>query len=439
MRYRARVILSFLTSAAARASAAVYVLAAFPLILNAVGSDRFSIFLYALNFPTWLSLAILGAHGSTIYHVSHSSRGGNSLLFRARFGIILIPPFVLVTTCAIAAMMLVGFGVVGPDVSSLELIREARWAIVASIALTATLTLAGTFENFALGAGRVAELNAGRIAAVAITLAVFFLIAGTTNYVPLYVAVSFIPQLIILHVLGIRMINRAKAWPIFRFRFVRRISGRRNAFLASGFFMTTLPFLLNVQLGATIIGLFHDVSNLVVLLLLLRVLVFGVGFFSAITNPAWPLLGKSYAAGDWAEFQRNAVQLVQICTAICLVVTVAFYFFGEFVVRLWLPTVKIADPRVVHAFAIYLGLYLWNTLWLAILSAVGRVQAAGYLSVVELFVGLALGLWLFGLYQSYGYLMGLIIGTVVSTSSVAPILGLTAIGRAKALASRPAV
>ena len=48
---------------------------------------------------------------------------------------------------------------------------------------------------------------------------------------------------------------------------------------------------------------------------------------------------------------------------------------------------------------------------------------AGRLSAAEAALGLVIGLLLFGHYQTVGYLVGLMIGTAVTTSAFAPIAG----------------
>ncbi|MGD9925510.1 MAG: hypothetical protein AB7V13_29290, partial [Pseudorhodoplanes sp.] len=145
---------------------------------------------------------------------------------------------------------------------------------------------------------------------------------------------------------------------------------------------------------------------------------------AAITGSSWPLLGQMHRSGDFDSFRRNVKWLIGGCL---LIIVAAFLFtaiVGDWALRLWLPSLDLREPGLLLAFAGYLSLYLWNTLWLAILCATGQISLAGRLSAAEAALGIALGLVLFGSHQSVGYLVGLMMGTLLTTSIFAPVAGL---------------
>lgn len=425
MRYNVTMALSLLTGWAARGSAAIYTLFAFPLILTTVGADKFGIFLYAINFPSWFVLAMLGAQGTPAYYLSRSHRKGSSILFRARLGTTLLLPIVLLVSSSIVASVMIVASWWGREVADPNLAVQMKWAILLSIWLNGLLVFGGTLESFALGLGRVHVFNLVRIGALTVSLIGLFMLSGLTRDVPWYVAIHFIPQIVFLYVFGVKMVKQSDALPIFRVRFLRYIRSRNILRTAGGFFLMSLPFVVNVQLGAAVVGLLYPPERLALLLVLLRILIFAAAFFGAITATAWPQIGRDYVSGDGASFRRRSLQLIGVCSAIAGMAFLSTFTIGHPAMKLWLPDlVRDESVTLIRIFGVYLALYLWNTLWLAILAATGRVMVAGWLSAIEATLGFSLALWLFTLYEAPGYLVGLIVGCLLSTSTLAPIWGL---------------
>lgn len=419
-----QMVVSVATGWIARLSAAIYTFTALPLILHALGADAFAIYLYAINFPTWLALAMLGAQNTPAYFLAHSARSGNNTLLRARLGTALMLPVCLVLLSTIAATALILLKVAETGIAGPALSSGTMAALLTALWLTAFLVIGSVFESMALGLGRAYVFNFVRIGALSLSLLGVILAAWTSTNVALFVFVSIAPQVLLLFGLGVQMMRQANVTPLFEMRFLRHIRSRINRSVTSGFFLMMLPFVICVQLGPTIIGSIHGASEVSTLLVLFRVLIFVAAFFAAITGTAWPLLGQMQARGEARAFRRNAWLLVGGCVLLIAAIFAATALFGGWALRLWLPGLDLSRPGLLVAFAGYLALYLWNTLWLAILCATGRIAIAGRLSALEAGAGLALGLLLFTQYQSAGYLVGLMIGTVLTTSVFAPAAGL---------------
>lgn len=422
-----QMVVSVSTGWIARLSAAIYTFIALPLILNALGADGFAIYLYATNFPTWLVLAMLGAQNSPAYFLARSARRGDSLLLRARLGTALILPICLVILCTIVATTLILLRVVGAGIATPGLADSTLAALLTSLWLTAFLVIGGVFENMAFGLGRAYVFNFVRIGALSLSLIGVVAAALTSKNVALFVFVSIAPQVFLLFTLGSYVMRGAGVMPLFEWRFLRHTLSRINTAVTSGFFLMMLPFVINVQFGPTIIGAIHGAAEVSTLLVLFRVLIFVAAFFAAITATSWPLLGRMHTAGDTQGLRRNAWLLIGGCAALIAVIFLFTAIFGSRALHLWLPGLDLGTPGLILAFACYLSLYLWNTLWLAILCGTGKIAVAGRLSALEAALGLAIGLLLFVHYQSTGYLIGLMAGTLVTTSLFGPIAGIRAL------------
>lgn len=420
-------IVSVSTGWIARLSAAIYTFIALPLILKALGSEAFAIYLYATNFPTWLALAMLGAQNSPAYFLARSVRSGNRTLLRARLGTVLALPVCLVILSTLATTALILFKVVGTGIAAPSLSGSTMAALLTALWLTAFLIIGSVFESVALGLGRAYVFNVVRIGALALSLIGVILAAMSSTNIALFVFVSIAPQVLLLFFLGYRMMREAGVMPVFHTGLLRHVLSRINRSVTSGFFLMMLPFVINVQLGPTIIGSIHGAAEVSTLLVLFRVLIFVAAFFAAITATSWPLLGQMHTKGEVRAFRRNTGCLIGGCVLLIAAIFAFTAVFGGWALRLWLPGLDLNAPGLLAIFGGYLALYLWNTLWLAILCATGKIAVAGRLSAMEAGLGIVLGLVLFSQSQSVGYLIGLMIGTLLTTSIFAPVAGLRAI------------
>lgn len=426
MKLAAQLSIALLTSWAARLSAAIFTVVAFPLVLKSVGASSFTAFLFALAYPAWLPLSLLGAAGALPFLVSRSTAPASSMTVRVRGGAALVLPLVLLAVAMLGAAAVAATGTFIPSIDGVGA-SDVRSAVLVSTVLTAGIVFGGLLEGYGLATGKVHIFNLIRIGAVASSLALIVALSPVATGIPFYVAATLAPQVVLLLAVGGWLVRRDGAVPVLSWRLIRFAAARRVWSVSGSFFLMSLPFLLCVQFGPTLAAMTKPSEDIGTLLVLMRVLVFVAAFFGALTAPAWPLLARLRASGKENEFNQKLRHFVLLAAAVAFAAATAFAVAGPLMLRLWLPSFQFDDSHALLWFAAYILVYLLNTLWLAVFSACGAIERGAVVSLLEAVGGLLLGLALFRAMGTTGYILGLVLCSLLSTTSFGALFALKAL------------
>jgi len=361
-RYR-RVVLTTLTSVAAKCAALLALLISIPLTIHYLGAERYGMWMTIASLVAMLSSADFGI-GNGLMNMISESYGKEDWDAAAHYVSSGFFSLSVVGSAILSAAFLVYPHVQWQrwfNVTSAVAVREAGPTLLVLVACVAVSIPLSVTWRVQLG------FQQGYIGNLWVIFGHFLgligVVAGVRNRVglPLLVlSVAGAPAVAALLNTGYTFFI-AKPWLRPRFSLMRSQCVKRLLGLGMLFFVFQLALVVGFQSDNVVLAHILGAAKVPVYAVTTRMFSVVGLLMGFVIAPLWPAYGEAFARGDIAWLKRTLFRSIVLVLSICIPANIGLIFAGRWLLRLWV------GPQIDPSFLLLLGIGLSQTL-MAIVS-----------------------------------------------------------------------
>lgn len=174
----------------------------------------------------------------------------------------------------------------------------------------------------------------------------------------------------------------------FRIEYVREIFG-----IGGTFFLIQIGAIILFQTDNIIIIKIlgaNDVTNYNIAFKLFSIV---TTIFTIIMSPYWNAFTDSYIKND-LNWIKNHLKLIRKAYFFLVVLTIIIVITSEYIIKLWINNKTIVNIDVIIAMAIYVIVYMWQTIYVFFLNGIGKIKLQMILVSISAIINIPLSIFL---------------------------------------------
>lgn len=353
-------------------------LAAYPLAVRALGTERFAIYALLTATLNWINLVSLGVGPGLTLGIAAAVSGGDSLAQRRLFTNALAPVAAL---CVAAAV--IGAGVIALveprallGVSVPGLAGEVRAGLFLLAALALAQVLLSVVEAAQTGYQEQWVLNRWTAVGNALCFVGLAAAAGAAPTIPMMVAAMSGPAVLTRLVNAVRFASAR--WGVLRpdLRLIERGALREIYRPGIAFGLVSLGSFISHQYSLVVAARALSPARLAVVAATMNVLLLAAGIATMLTSPLIPAVVDAVAQHDRAWVRRAYARVTIFLSGYAVAVGLAIAFGGSLLLTRWYALAYHEDWRFLPLIGLYFVLLIWEHAHYSVLVGLGRIWPA---------------------------------------------------------------
>ncbi len=416
-----RIKLAILTSMLSKVATIAVQIVAIPIAINALGSERFGVFVMITALLSWLNLASAGLFPSLTREISRTKF--NNKRVASLFAVVFYLVGAISITCGLgAAAILYLVPVQNLFGDGFELYAsEIRLGGYVAISIVVLQIISSVAEAARAG---FQEQHINNLWGV---------MGGITSLIALVTTMLYIPSLvaIILAVHGAAAIAKVANMTQMigfhrRYLFPHPSSWDRSVVQvlvssSSAFLLVQIASIASQQASAFIVGYIRGPDEVAVFYIMLQMIVLLGGTVVMFTQPVWPAITDAIQQKDHAWAKQRAKLLLWGLCFYALLIAILIAVFGETIIHFWIGPEITPSSTLLTLTGVYFFVVVWNHVNYMLLIGLGQTWLPATVLLTEAILMLVLCLYLVPKYGAEGGMLALVAAGIVITAWIAPI------------------
>lgn len=417
-----RIKLAIVTSGISKAFTFVSQLLAIPLVITALGVEKFGIFTMITSVLAWVSLASIGLFPGLTREITKNSDKTSNVdteLFSSVFAIIL---FIVIPVGLLISLIVVFSSVefiFGKKYTSYE--DEIKYSMLLALWIIVFQVIFSTADAVRAGLHQQHVTNIwgalGNLLSIALLLiGAFFIPTISFVILAMYGSITIAKLFNLGHLLLDKSNNISLGIAFFNKSFAKVLFYTGTAFLIS-----QIAVMINQQLIVYVVGYIVGPNDVASFSIMIRLTIIFGGVVIMITQPTWPAISQSLKNNNYAWARKRALKTMIVIMSYAILFALTLHFYGGLIISYWLGDKVIISQGLITLTSLYFIVVIWNHYCYVILIAVGQTWIPAIVLLSEAVVALLVSLYLIPKLGIEGGMLSLLIAGVLVTAIIAPI------------------
>ena len=418
-----RITLSLATSVVSKVVSTILQLVAFPLAINALGTDRFGVYVSLAATLNWINMAGIGiGPGLTLGTVSSMAAGdrkSEARMFTTAFALMLMLTVATLVILALAVSIL-GIQAIFGDKLGLYQAEIRQGMVVLGLLIGANLVL--SIVEASQAGHQNQYLNYlwtifGNIMTIGMLLVVAAYWRSITGMIIAVYGARTIAKLFNGGQLLWRHHYLVPQWNELDKRLARMLVSIGLAFLLGQF-----ASFLNQQFTVFWVGRQLGPGSAAGFAVMIQMLSLAGSFVVMVTVPLWPAIADAKIRGDWLWIGTIYKKTVLGLMSYAALAGSAIALGGNWLVRHWIGPQVAPSSLLQMLIGVYFVLVVWENTNFTVLIGLGKIRQASVVFVSGSMLTVIAGVYLVNTMGNSGMALALCLGPICLTSWLFPLM-----------------